>query len=380
MSTLSFRPAFPPGTDALRFLAVLTLLAVPGSAADSEKPLRWRIQYFHDKDDVTFVIRDLRFSSASRGIGVGELIDKKGKSEPLSVITRDGGATWTEVPLPDTPASLFLLNDSIGWMAGEKGLWRTDEGGRSWTRIKGMRGLRRVHFVDEKRGWASGWPKLFMETRDGGRTWTQVAGVKEIPAKSEDTYFDWIEFVNPKQAIVLGANVAKRHATGSWMEPSTLALSREWPSLAVALESNDGGETWKPQTVPIFGRYHRFRSSVFSSVSVALIRFVHTFQFPSEVYLIDKGKTTSIFKKPNLKVTDLGWLGKSVMLAAVEPPGKLHQLPIPGSLHVLASVDLKNWTEIPVDYRAFGNEVVMATAGADAWIATDTGQILKLGR
>ena len=364
----------------LRLLAALALIAVPAAAADPEKPLRWRIQYFHDKDDVTFVIRDLRFSSASRGIGVGEVLDRKGKSEPLSVITRDGGATWTEVPLPDTPVSLFLLNDSIGWMAGQKGLWRTDEGGRSWTKVKGMKGLHRVYFVSETRGWASGSPKLFIETRDGGKTWKDVAAVKDIPAKTDESYFDWIEFVSPKQAIVLGANIPRRFVTGSWMDPSALVATREWPSLALALETNDGGDTWRPQTVPIFGRYQRFRRSPFSDVSIALIRYVHTFEFPSEVYQMEKGKTTSIYKNPKLKVTDLAWLGKSVMLAAVEPPGRLHQIPVPGKLHVLASLDYKNWTEIPVDYRAFGNEVVMATAGADAWIATDTGQILKLGR
>jgi len=361
---------------------LVILVGAVSALAENDKPFRWKIQYFYDKDEGAFAISDLRFSSPERGIAVGQIVDRNGNGKPMSVITRDGGANWTQVPLPDAPVSVFLLNDNVGWMVTGKGLWQTDEAGRSWKKVKGMRGLKRVHFDSETHGWATGAPKLFMETADGGKSWKPVAGIKEINTAEDATYFDWMEWATPKTAIVLGAHVARRRVlTGSWMDPSTLAATREWPGVSITLETKDAGKTWKAATVPLFGRYHRFRSSTVYSASVALIRFVNTFRYPSEVYLVDtKGKSSSVFKQANRKVTDLAWVGKSVMLAAVAPPGKLHQLPVPGPVHVLTTIDFKTWTEMPVDYRAFGNELVMTTFGADAWIASDSGQILKLSQ
>jgi hypothetical protein len=63
----------------------------------------------------------------------------------------------------------------------------------------------------------------------------------------------------------------------------------------------------------------------------------------------------------------------------VEPPGKLRSAPIPGKVKMLASADLKTWTEMAVDYRAVAQSLVLAGPDPEhLWAATDTGMILRL--
>ena len=53
--------------------------------------------------------------------------------------------------------------------------------------------------------------------------------------------------------------------------------------------------------------------------------------------------------------------------------------PVPGKLKVLKSKDLKTWADMEVDYRAVGSNAVLAVVDeTHAWIATDTGMILRL--
>jgi hypothetical protein len=361
----------------LLILISLFLTAIP-SAIAAQDGRRWNLQYFYDQDEEAFIINDLAFSSPQRGIAVGVITHKKGKPSGYSVVTRDGGAHWTPVPVQDLPESLFLLNDTVGWMVTEKGLWKTDEAGRTWKRIKSMQGIHRVYFLDEMHGWATGAPKLFKETKDGGKSWEDV-DLGELKVTAENTYFDWIEWVSQTQGIVLGTSVAPRRDNASWVDPQALAKRREWPGLNITVETKDGGKTWTPQTAPTFGRFARFRMAKVYNNSLTLVRFVNTFQYPSEVYLISPGgKSNRIYRETTRNVTDVFWLGRFAMLAAIEPPGKLHQLPVPGKLHVLSSEDMKTWTEMKVDYRAFGQAAIFAGSGDDLWVATDTGQILKL--
>ena len=44
--------------------------------------------------------------------------------------------------------------------------------------------------------------------------------------------------------------------------------------------------------------------------------------------------------------------GPRAFLAAVEPPGTLNSVPIPGKVRILTSTDLTDWTEMDVDYKA----------------------------
>src|SRR5580658_8540282 len=107
------------------FLAVIPALAAP----------RWTIQYFYDDPRAELTIADLVFPTAQRGIAAGWTMERGHKPKPVSLITNDEGAHWTISPLMDLPRSLFFLNESMGWMVTEEGLWFTEESGRSWRKI-----------------------------------------------------------------------------------------------------------------------------------------------------------------------------------------------------------------------------------------------------
>jgi hypothetical protein len=357
---------------------VLLLLCLAGPAWSQ----RWALQYFYDRDDFRLQIADFRMMSAQRGLAVGTLRPvRDGRPQPVAMVTRDGGQSWTEVKLRETPVSLFFLNETTGWLVTDNGLWRTDESGFSWRKLKRAEGWRRVHFFDEQRGFAIGYPKLVTETRDGGQTWKELALTKEIAAKPENTIFTSIAFAGPR-GIISGVSVPPRRMRDSqrlpaWMEPEEYEKERQWPTLLITLESNDRGQSWKSQTAPAFGAPWRLRLS--GDMGLGLFRFENSFAYPSEVYLLSlkTGKSTRLFRASDRKVTDLDLFLGAPLLAAVEPPGKLHQLPLPGKLKMLRYEGEGKWREDPVDYRASGQEAILSVAGREAWVALDSGMILK---
>src|SRR6202050_5600558 len=135
-------------------LLVLSLGLLPAQAQ------RWKIQYFYDKEKTSLTINDFAFPSAQYGIAVGYVAEGK-HEEPMSVITSDGGDRWQLLPLKEMPISLFFLDDSIGWMVTTKGLWRTTEAGKNWTKLPKISGeILRVSFITPMDGVAVGVKKL----------------------------------------------------------------------------------------------------------------------------------------------------------------------------------------------------------------------------
>src|SRR5437763_16016733 len=107
---------------------VVLAMVCLGQAAAAETP-RWRLQYFYDEERSEFNIQDLKFPSAQRGIAVGAITTDR-SVKPMSAITGDGGRHWSLLPLKEIGLSLFFLNDSLGWLVTEEGLWQTEESGR----------------------------------------------------------------------------------------------------------------------------------------------------------------------------------------------------------------------------------------------------------
>ncbi len=110
--------------------------------------------------------------------------------------------------------------------------------------------------------------------------------------------------------------------------------------------------------------------------------YADSFEWPAEVYRLDlkTGESESVFKKKDRLVTDAAIFddGRG-FLAAVEPSGRLRSAPIPGKVRMLSSTNLKDWVEMPVDYRAVAQSLVLAGPDAEhLWAATDTGMILRL--
>lgn len=367
---------------------------------------RWTLQYFYDQDGKDLHITDLAFPSAKRGIAVGAIIDRDGrKPQFTSLVTSDGGEHWALTPLKEFPRSLFFLDESNGWMVTGDSLWFTQEAGRSWTRIADQikpdkklvdaphTGLiLRVMFLDAQHGYAVGLQKSVFETHDGGRTWKPLAEAAAPTSNPAYSVYSHIAFADARRGMIAGGYTPPRTAGKSreerdengdlpdWMLPERALTRHQQPRLTLELDTRDGGTTWKSGTAPLLGSVASLHLS--GENGLAVFGYADSFEWPAEVYRLDlkTGKSESVFKQKDRVVTDAAIFPDGrAFLAAVEPPGRLRSAPIPGKVRMLSSTDFKNWVEMPVDYRAVAQTMVLAGPDADhLWAATDTGMILRL--
>ena len=361
----------------------LCLLAAGVSPLLAQK---WQIQYFYDHAKSTFLICDLQFPSARRGVAVGVIRDAK-RDAPMSVVTSDGGEHWQEVPLKEPPVSLFFLNENLGWLVTTKGIWQTEEAGRSWTKLpKAPSGMFRVHFADEMHGWVVGPKKTALETKDSGKTWTPLAAAAgEQDENTRYTSYTWITFTTPRDGLITGWNIPPLiygPRLPEWMDPGASLRQRDVRHVLYALSTTDGGATWKPSSSPSYGVIGRIRLSS-AGKGLELMRYSESFRYPSEVLTFDVAAEANhtVYRDAKFNVTDM-WLAAdgTAYLAGTVVRGKIRGV-IPERVRVLTSKDYVNWAQIPVDYRAEATSTLLAAPDDDhLWMATDGGMILKLVR
>ncbi|BDC52158.1 hypothetical protein F183_A44730 [Bryobacterales bacterium F-183] len=352
------------------------------------RPASWKMQYFYDEDKSELTITDLEFQSVTSGAACGVITYERKRPQGVVLLTRDGGVTWKQVQAPDVPIDIQFVDDSQVFLLTDKGIYKSEERGLEWKKLKGMAGLNAIHFLDSKRGFVAGVRKQLLATEDGGKTWTPVAEAAKPSAKPEFTSYNWIAFRKDGRGIVLGGSTPPRPRdlpVPAWADPEAAMKQREWPKLSIALETTDGGKNWKSDTAPVFGRMAKLRfGPAESPLAMSLLRYDHAFDYSAEVHLVHwvSGKSAPIFARKDSFVTDVGFTGaKSGFLAAIERPGTMAQSPLPGKLRIHGSADLSLWTEMPVDYRAVGTFATMSVVDAGhAWVALDSGMILHLTR
>jgi photosystem II stability/assembly factor-like uncharacterized protein len=362
----------------LRRLLTLGLLACSVVSAAA----RWDSVYFYDEATKVLEFLDIAAPSAQRIIAVGSIHDlaSERRDRYVAMVTNNAGDRWQEVKLDDAPVSLFFLNDSLGWMVTEHGVWRTEESGLSWTRVSKHRPeeIVRVWFLDDHHGFSVGVKKNVVETNDGGRTWKQVPGTKTAPGNPNLSIYTRIVFVNPKVGIILGADL-------STLSQVSRSLFRVRPSTRILqLVTDDGGVTWKPQSAPSGGLPGALKFD--GDDELMLIQFSdnrgnelsNVFHIPPR----RNGAPSVVYQGKDLTVTDLGFLQKHAFLAGVEAAKNRQTEGIPRKVRILESTGtFKLWNEMEIDYKAEANRVIFAAADPDhAFVATDTGMILRLRR
>jgi Photosynthesis system II assembly factor YCF48 len=340
---------------------------------------RWNIQFLYDRADSNFAIEDLQCPTEQHCVAGGLIDDKRGRAQGAVVVTSDGGLHWSQYEVKEQPVSLFFLNDSLGWMVTDRGLWSTLEGGRSWIKIQARKGILQAWFLDADHGYITGPKGLVEETTNGGKTWAKLEAPEKLPGAQLLTY-DIITFRGP-HGIIVGAPDASALVLGNALSERP---GREAPAggKVTVLETLDGGKQWTVGSIPIDGELAQLRMSKAGFVVSLILYPDPKYPVGSAVFRTQLGSRDGrlIFAERDRAVTDIALLDDgSAVLAAVDPPGNSTLAPIPGKLKILRSANLKVWQEMDVDYRAVAQRAIIAAPNAkQIWVATDTGAILKL--
>lgn len=140
--------------------------------------------------DTPFVPASIAFWDAANGIAVGTAAAGgeigTGRATGAVAVTADAGKSWRLARLGSGPlASVTVAGAASAWATGTcpaagacaADLYRTDDRGRSWTRLPGV-GLVDMAFGDDRSGWAlpvgartPGLPTFLARTSDGGASW-----------------------------------------------------------------------------------------------------------------------------------------------------------------------------------------------------------------
>jgi photosynthesis system II assembly factor YCF48-like protein len=349
------------------------LIFLFASAAILSAAPRWNIQYLYDHADSNFAIEDLQCPTAQHCVAAGLIDDKKGHEQGTVVVTGDGGLHWSQYEVKERPLSLFFLNQGLGWMVTDKGLWSTAEGGRAWTKIQSRKGILRVWFLDAAHGYIAGLKGLIQETGDGGKTWAELEASKRAPDASA-LDFGIVSFQG-KHGVIIGAP-----------QTSALALLDLTPASPAKgkltlLETLDGGQKWAYGALPVDGELAQLKMSPRGFVVSLMLYSDPKYPVGSAVFQTPLGSPEGrmIFAERDRAATDIALLNDGgAVLVTVEPPGNSTQVPIPGKLKIFESENLKVWREMDVDYRAVAQRAVIAAPDAKhMWVATDTGAILS---
>jgi photosystem II stability/assembly factor-like uncharacterized protein len=164
--------------------------------------------------------------------------------------TDDGGRTWSRQTHPNDGTFVFrvrMRNKNEGWILGEQ--WRVDQsaspppkpyssilhtidGGVTWVRHKDSPPdlMRDISFADSNAGWAVGYRGSDYKTTDGGVNWTRMPSLSGIDRVMG------VAFTSATKGVVAGDLKAETYTQG------------------VVARTADGGATWSKPFLPTFNQ------------------------------------------------------------------------------------------------------------------------------
>lgn len=115
----------------------------------------------------TFPKYDLHFPSSSVGYACGD--------RGTIIKTTDGGRTWSSIPSAGTGRNftVFFTDNNTGFVGGSAGIYRTTNGGFSWTRVYDAQ-VFDIFFINSQVGYACGDSGKIYKTVNGGTNWTAI--------------------------------------------------------------------------------------------------------------------------------------------------------------------------------------------------------------
>ncbi len=171
-------------------------------------------------------------------------------------------------PTANMLSDISFVNDSVGWIVGERGtILKTTDGGQTWDIQESGTDLwlMNVSFTDENTGFASGNNSMVVYTVDGGENWLRMPGfqwysdpLKSIYVVNPDTV--WFGSWNGQiyGCFNYGSSWKRIAPGGSYMEINSIWFPGNKRGIAAGGSlsggrfykvSDDGGETWQSQTI-----------------------------------------------------------------------------------------------------------------------------------
>ena len=159
-----------------------------------------------------------------------------------------------KLPVTDAWYSAQIVNENDVFLATPKGLWRSFNGGRTWEEVYESREyggtITKTYFLNSSIGWMethSGWFK----SEDGGHTWESFGNPLSSSGRLRD-----IKFINRETGWIAGATLRapSEKELGPGGAPNIPRYLYDDVTRKVFVptvyRTDDGGKTWRAQTLP----------------------------------------------------------------------------------------------------------------------------------
>lgn len=189
------------------------------------------------------IVTDIQFVSEQVGFAVGGISFNIEESSVWR--TNDGGRTWTQIRgTKNMPLfGLATRSNTLATAVGNTTILNTQNGGQLWATQLPLPGnpdnfaklYRSTAFVNANLGYIAGEDGRILKTLNGGTTWIQ-------PMASRNAFNDWydVAFANDTVGWVVGANTLRITGGGT----------TSFRASPVVFQTRNGGVTWTEQALP----------------------------------------------------------------------------------------------------------------------------------
>lgn len=174
-SGISFSSVSVPAFTSIRDIWIidpLTIVAVGSSLSTGESIIKsinggtsWTLVYSNNVGSLPLELNSVHFPTLLTGYATG--------TNNRILKTIDGGNNWTGLIAPSTQElrGVRFVTDFVGFVIGDTSIWKTFDGGMSWTPTHIGKKLRDITFTNNLTGFAVG-DNIILKTIDQGITWT----------------------------------------------------------------------------------------------------------------------------------------------------------------------------------------------------------------